>query len=520
MIVSDIAVDERWRDYADLAIGHGLRACWSVPITEPDGTVVGAFAIYHREVRHPQQHELDQLARWVNLAEVAIGRARGIAALRAAAHRDPLTGLVNRPQLLRELETRLRGPAADDVAVLFIDLDRFKAINDTLGHHVGDHFLKVVAARLSSRAGADDVVARFGGDEFVVLTSAPDPGTVKQLGRAMLDVLGPPMTALGQTVRVTASIGLATAGSTPGAASATTLVGDADLAMYDAKAQGRAGVTWFAPVMRERAQDRLQIQIDLDRAIDNGELYCVYQPKVEVRSAAVVGVEALLRWQSPTRGLVSPLVFIPLAEECGLIGRVGKLVLRQACAQLAAWRAADPAWRHRDVWVNVSVHQLADPGFSSLVHQTLADTGLAATGLGLEITESSFMDDAHLARGVLYDLRALGIGIAIDDFGIGFSSMSRLKRFPVDVLKIDREFVTDIAEDPIDAQIVAGLLALAGSLGLQVVAEGVETQAQRDRLLELGCGWAQGFFWSPPLPADELAALVAAGEVRAEQVSR
>ncbi|MEO7745906.1 MAG: EAL domain-containing protein [Actinomycetota bacterium] len=512
VITADVSADERWRDWAPVALQHGLRACWSLPIMGRDGDVTGAFALYHRQVREPARQDLEQLQRWVNLAELAIERARAIAALHAAATRDPLTLLANRPDLLRELQARLDGAAG--VSALFVDLDHFKAVNDTHGHHLGDRFLRVVADRLSACVGPGDVVARFGGDEFVVVTTAPRPADVQRLGAELLRALEQPMTALGQTVTVAASIGVATAGPDgrhAGAPRVTAgeLVGDADLAMYAAKSSGRGGITWFTPDLRERAQDRRQLKVDLARAVENGELVAVYQPKVEIRSGVVVGVEALLRWRSPTRGDVPPEVFIPVAEESGLIVAVGELVLRESCAQLAAWRADDPAWLERDVWVNVSAHQLAEPGFARVVHRTLHETGLAPSALGLEITETSVMDDERVAAGVLEELRSLGVSIAIDDFGIGFSSMSRLKHVPVDVLKIDRTFVTDVADDTIDAQIVAGLLALAGSLGLRVVAEGVETRAQRDRLLELGCGWAQGFWWSRPLSATDLVALVA-----------
>ena len=517
VIVADISLDERWDDWAPAALRHGLRACWSVPIMGRDGEVTGAFAIYHRQVREPARQDMEQLQRWVSLAELAIQRARAIAALHAAATRDPLTQLANRPDLLQGLQTRLSGLDDEGVSVLFVDLDHFKAVNDTHGHHVGDEFLRMVAQRLSACVGPADVVARFGGDEFVVVTTARSDD-VQRLGESLLAALEQPMTALGQTVQVAASIGVASAqrgglgphadaGAPP--LTATQLVGDADLAMYAAKSGGRGGITWFTPDLRERAQDRRQLQVDLARAVENGELVAAYQPKVEIRSGVVVGVEALLRWRSPTRGDVPPEVFIPVAEDSGLIVAVGELVLRESCAQLAAWRAADPAWRDRDVWVNVSAHQLADPGFAPMVRRALSETGLPPSALGLEITESSVMDDERGVAGVLEELRSLGVGIAIDDFGIGFSSMSRLKHVPVDVLKIDRAFVTDVADDTIDAQIVAGLLALAGSLGLRVVAEGVETRAQRDRLLELGCGWAQGFWWSRPLSAAQLTSLVA-----------
>ena len=518
VIVADVSVDERWRDWAPVALQHGLRACWSVPIMGRDGDVTGAFAMYHRQVREPARHDLEQLQRWVTLAELAIERARAITALHAAATRDPLTLLANRPDLLRALQARLSGERAEGASVLFVDLDHFKAVNDSHGHLVGDQFLRVVADRLSACVAPGDVVSRFGGDEFVVVTSTTRACDVQRLGQTLLGALEQPMTALGQTVTVAASIGVASADAArlrrPGdlggpRVTAAELVADADLAMYAAKSTGRGGITWFTADLRERAQDRRQLQVDLARAVENGELVAVYQPKVEIRSGVVVGVEALLRWRSPTRGDVPPQVFIPVAEESGLIVAVGELVLRESCTQLAAWRSGDPAWLDRDVWVNVSAHQLAEPGFAQMVRRTLSETGLPPSALGLEITESSVMDDERVVAGVLEELRSVGVGIAIDDFGIGFSSMSRLKHVPVDVLKIDRAFVTDVADDTIDAQIVAGLLALAGSLGLRVVAEGVETRAQRDRLLELGCGWAQGFWWSRPLSAADLVGLVA-----------
>lgn len=510
VLATDIATDPRWVLYAEAALSHGLRACWSVPVVSPDGEVVGTFAVYRGSPGQPSATEMAQLDRWVNLAEVAISRARSIFALRVAATSDPLTGLANRDDVLRRLLDRLQGPGGIATAVLFIDLDRFKVVNDTLGHHVGDQVLRVVAQRLRTCAGFGDVVARFGGDEFVVVTCGAREH-VEALAERVRASLEEPVTTLGHTVPASASIGISAVRPGTRLPTALGLVSDADLAMYDAKHGGPGRVSWFEPAMRHRAQDRLQVQLELERAIGNGELRCAYQPEVELRSGRIVGVEALLRWQSPGRGSVPPLHFIPLAEECGLIVAIGELVLREACTQLAAWRGSDPAWETVSMWVNVSPHQLDDPGFGPMVRSVLHRTGLPATALGLEITESVLMADEEGAREVLQDLRALGVRVAIDDFGTGFSSMSRLKHLPVDVLKIDREFVVEIADDAIDAQIVASLLVLAGSLGLSVIAEGVETSEQRDRLRDLGCGWAQGFLWSRPQPVDELGSLVVDG---------
>ena len=419
VIVSDIATDLRWTDYRHLALPFGLRACWSVPIIGPTGLVLGTFALYYEDVRVPGQDELDRLARWVNLAEVAISRARDITALRAAATRDPLTGLMNRA----EVTTRIRSATLDPtrhIAVLFVDLDQFKFVNDTLGHAAGDQFLRIVARRLTSTAGLGDTVARFGGDEFLVLhQDCHDVAEAEALARSMINALHRPMTISGRSLSLSASIGIAVQPADFESTTPADLISDADLAMYAAKRTGRNSVAVFTPALRAEAADRLSLEADLNLAINNGELDCAYQPTVDMQSGRILDIEALLRWESPVRGSVPPLDFIPVAEDSGMIGAVGELVLRRSCAQMAAWRVIGHGWEDVVMWVNVSPRQLLDIGFALLVDQILGATGLPPQNLGLEVTESTFIEDSAAVRATLLELRRRGVHVAIDDFGTG-----------------------------------------------------------------------------------------------------
>ncbi len=521
VIVSDIATDLRWRQYRELALPQGLRACWSVPIPGPNGDVLGTFALYYRDIRVPRLDELERLARWVNLAEVAISRARDITALRAAATLDSLTGLVNRTAILSRIESAVAGSAGRP-AVLFVDLDQFKFVNDTLGHAAGDQFLRVVATRLANCAGLNDTVARFGGDEFLVLRPAcSGHEEVEALAHEIIGSLHRPMTINGRTLSLSASIGIALRpdGADPQQADPqqadprhddprhddprhddphqyVDLVSDADLAMYAAKRTGRNSVATFTPDMRAGAADRLSLEADLNMALANGELYCAYQPSVDMGTGKILGVEALLRWNSPSRGAVAPDDFVPVAEESGLVLAVGQFVLGQSCAQLATWRAAAPDWRDVVMWVNVSPRQLLDPGFADRVDDLLAAGNLPPSALGLEVTESTFIEDSTLVRTNLLQLRGRGVHIAIDDFGTGYSSLAQLEHLPVDVLKIDQQFIAGIASGGVHAGLVAAIITLAKTMGLSVVAEGVETEVQRDSLLSLGCRAGQGYLWS------------------------
>lgn len=516
VIVSDIATDPRWTDYRDVALPVGLLACWSVPIQGRDGHVLGTFAFYYDEIRTPTPDELRQVSQWVNLAEVAISRARDVATLRDAATLDALTGLTNRAEALRRLQVTVATPDSR-FAVLFVDLDQLKFVNDTLGHTAGDRFLQAVAARLTGCAGPAATIARFGGDEFLLLCPGVDSlNGAEALGREIVEVLKQPLTIYGHAVALSASVGIAVhpprvaTGSSDlvGDTGPSDLVGDADLAMYAAKRSGRNSVTVFTQDLREQAAARLMVEADLSMALAEGQFDCAFQPMVDISTGQVTAVEALLRWNSPTHGQIPPLKFIPAAEESGQIIAIGEFVLERACLQLVNWRAEGDHWHDIVMWVNISPRQLRDPGFTELVEQLLARTGLPAANLGLEVTESTLIDDPRSTSATLSSLRGRGIQVAVDDFGTGYSSMAQLKHLPVDVLKIDQQFIAEISSDPVNASIVAAIIALGRALGLQVTAEGVETQEQRSKLLALGCISGQGYLWSAPVGNRRLAEIV------------
>ncbi|HUQ40148.1 MAG TPA: EAL domain-containing protein [Acidimicrobiales bacterium] len=426
------------------------------------------------------------------------------AELRRQALHDHLTGLPNRSLLLDRLSHALgRGRRkGTTVAVLFLDLDRFKVLNDSMGHHVGDRLLGAVAARLEEVVRPGDTVARFGGDEFVVLcedvTGEVEALTVAQ---RLLDTLQSPFVLDGAEIFVSASIGITLPvgdDTLP-----ESLIRDADAAMYRAKERGRARVELFDQAMRLRAMERLQIESDLRRALERGELELHYQPMVALADRSVVGVEALLRWNHPTRGMVGPDDFIPLAEETGIILPIGAWVLEEACR----WRIGAPLPDEARVWVNMSARQLAQPDLVSQAAELLRRTGAPASQIGLEITETVLMEDPMACIAILGELRGLGFSLALDDFGTGYSSLGYLTRFPIDTVKVDRSFVAQLVEDRGTRAIVTAVIGLTHTLGMDVVAEGVETDAQLSSLRGLGCDVGQGYLFAKPSSADELGPL-------------
>jgi len=424
-------------------------------------------------------------------------------ALAHSALHDGLTGLVNREVLLDRLRRVLvsRRPDGSVVAVVFLDLDQFKWVNDSCGHSAGDRLLVEVARRLEGVVDATDTLARFGGDEFVVLceqveAEAAAVDTVERL----VSALSLPFTLEGDEVTVTASVGVAVA--VPGTgADAELVVRDADIAMYRAKERGRARVEVFDAQMRERASARLQTQSDLSHALERSELEVHFQPVVDMRSGSVTGSEALVRWQHPVHGLLGPDAFVPHAEETGLIVALGAAVLAQACATTAGWNLTrtDPL----EVAVNLSARQLADPQLAAVVQEALSASGLPAHLLCLEVTETVVMDDAEASSAVLGQLRDLGVRVAIDDFGTGYSSLAYLRSLPVDLLKVDRSFIAAVDDEGPGLAIVTAVLALARALDLGVVAEGVETVGQRAALSALGVPLAQGWLWGRAVPAED-----------------
>jgi diguanylate cyclase (GGDEF)-like protein/PAS domain S-box-containing protein len=469
----------------------------------------------------------DAYAQWTNIAAVRDERGRvthyvavisDITARKEAERRlsylathDALTGLKNRSLFYENLQHALararRG--ADRVALLFLDIDNFKAINDTLGHHSGDQLLREIAARIAGCVRDSDTVARQGGDEFtVMIEDIGDPDEVAHVAQKMLDALAPKFVVAGREIFVTASIGIDVFPTDAG--SADDLLKNADAAMYHAKEQGRNNYQFYSAELNAAAHKRLTLESGLRRALERQEFVLHYQPQVTLRGGRLVGIEALLRWQHPEHGLIMPDEFIPLAESSGLIVAIGEWVLRAACAQHKAWQ--DAGLSIAPVAVNISARQFR-PDFVDTVRRALEDTQLDARHLELEITESLLMRNIEATSAALHRLNELGVGLAVDDFGTGHSSLYYLKRFPVDKLKVERAFVQDIAADPDDAALVRAIVGLGHSLGLRVTAEGVETELQFAHLLGMNCDEAQGYYFSRPLPARECEALLRAAEI-------
>ncbi len=424
--------------------------------------------------------------------------------------RDTLTELPARPLLYDRLGQSLAQASRDDtcVAVLFVDLDRFKSVNETYGLVVGDRVLRETADRLTRLVRKSDTVARISSDEFVVvlanLEKAADAGS---FARKILDELHRPIDIDPNPVVCTASIGIAVHpgdGTTPGA-----LIRNADIAMFRAKKRGRNNFQFFLPEMHENAVHRLKLEMALRGALARDEFMLHYQPKIDVRSGAVTGYEALLRWRHPEFGTMSPADFVPVLEESDLIVPVGEWVLRTACRQIAAWEAQ--GLPSRPVAVNLSARQFRMDNLDTMVARIIADTGVNPGLVELELTESLLMDDPEQTVRTLGNLRRYGVQLSVDDFGTGYSSLAYLKRFPIGTLKIDRAFISDATTNPEDAAITLAIINLGHSLGLKVVAEGVETESQLQFLRDKGCDEMQGFFFSPAVPPEDMERVLRVG---------
>lgn len=428
--------------------------------------------------------------------------------LQFQAFHDGLTGLPNRALFTDRVDHALARSARDgrQLAVLFLDIDNFKAINDGLGHAAGDELLRTVGRRLAEQLRAGDTAARFGGDEFaILLENITDPSQVAhvceriaaalRVGCHIQGTLVCPQVSIGVTYEVDGN-------------SAEDLLRNADVAMYQAKANGKSCFQVFEPAMHQRVAWRLQVESDLRRALEDGNLRIHYQPILELPSRRIVGVEALARWLHPVRGLIQPLDFIPVAEETGLIIPLGRWVLTEACAQVQRWQEEIPGLDDLNAAVNISPRQLEDPAIVDDVTAALAASGLRPEKLVLEITESILMRDVAAAALRLTDLSNLGVKLAVDDFGTGQSSLSQLRRFPVDILKIDKSFVDNVDHDPMASNLLAVVAGLGESLGLDVVAEGVETAAQGSVIEGLGKLYVQGYLYSRPLDVAAMTVLL------------
>jgi diguanylate cyclase (GGDEF)-like protein len=442
------------------------------------------------------------------------GATNARAALAHRATHDSLTGLPNRRAFVdhveQALDRRTHDPAARGrVAVLFVDVDDFKLVNDSLGHGAGDRLLEAVAQRLADGLRPQDVVARFGGDEFTVLVAdVVSQDEALHIAHRLAAALRPPIELDGESRFITASVGIAVAG-TRLRDDADQLLQDADAAMYRAKELGKARCEAFDDSLRAAARRRLALEGGLREALVRGELHLVYQPQVRLPGGEITGAEALIRWRHPRLGIVSPAEFVPMAERLGLIEEIGDWVVRTACAEAMRWGRDDIG-----VAVNVSPRQLNSVGFAETVREALAGSGLAPDRLCLEVTETALLADVATARVMLARLRELGVELAVDDFGVGHASLRHLRQLlPVDVLKIDKSFVDGLPGDREDAAIVAAVVRLAEDLGLDCVAEGVEVAEQVEALTAMGCAYAQGYFFARPLTADAIAELLTSAVV-------
>ena len=494
-------------------LDRGVVSGMAVPLVGADGPV-GVLAVHARKVRRFTADDVAVVQAMANVVAIAWEQAEHREQLSHQALHDPLTGLPNRALLLDRLEHALsRRPRSSDgrVAVALIDLDDFKAVNDGLGHAGGDVVLQEVGRRLASAVRLEDTVARFGGDEFAFLcTSAADEQVAVALARRLLEACSRRLAVDGSLLTVTASAGVAlTSLSREHPPSAEALLREADIALYRAKDHGGGRVELFDQQLQAHAQARLQLETELRTAIDSNELTLHYQPIRATKDQQVLGVEALIRWRHPERGLLAPSEFLPLAEQTGLIVPIGKWVLRTACEQAARWQQSSavpngPALR---VAVNVSGRQLEDPELPEQVARAIADSDLAAGSLTLEITESALLVGGETASSAMTNLIGAGAALSLDDFGTGYSSLTHLARFPIQALKIDRSFTAGLDRDPRDTAIVSAVIALGAELGVSVIAEGVESDHQLAALWRMGCPAVQGFLldrpglvpsWAPP----------------------
>ena len=525
--ISDVTEETNFPE-AEAPRNAGVRAAFGCPVFI--GTEVAAVLEFFAEESLPPNEALLKIIAHVGtqLGRVVERRRAEEQLIHGALH-DPLTHLPNRAFFLERLQLatrRVKRQPDYRFAVLFLDLDRFKVVNDSLGHLAGDHFLVEIARRLTacvrrtdivvrheeqntvpaSTPNDDDTIARLGGDEFtILLDDIRDASDPLRVAKRIQEALNEPFTLSGQQVVTTASIGVAL--STTGYTDAQDILRDADLAMYRAKALGKARCEVFDQAMHDSAVARLQLEGDLRRALEHEEFRLYYQPIVSLGTGEIQGFEALVRWPHPQRGMLTPADFLAVAEETGMILFLGKWVMREACRQMRRWQEEYATAASLTVSINVSARELAQADFVQETAHILQETGVRPSAIRLELTEGAAMDDAENTRRVLLGLKELGIRVSIDDFGTGYSSLSYLRRFPIDTLKIDRSFVSHIDGDEENRQIVKTIMLLASNLGMEVIAEGAETRQEIDHLKHLQCDYVQGYYFYKPLNGDAVRTL-------------
>jgi diguanylate cyclase (GGDEF)-like protein len=529
LVVSrDLAIDPLWEGLRDAAVEAGFKASWSLPIRslqlasspgeDDEVRVVGTVALYLPDQRSPTAQEIKLLDITGALAGLAINAARTQEKVGEHQLYDALTGLPSRSLFFDQLKEALAGlsPHENKMALLRLDLDHFKEVNETFGYAVGDFLLQSVAKRLVARRRGTDLVARFGDDEFIYLIrELPRDDDVRQLAEEILGELSQPHDFGGEKLAVSASLG---ASVYPwDGEDAQTLLRNAENALHAAKRLGRNRIRLYAPTLGGSGFEKLQLKLALGYAVENHELELLYQPKLRSDTGEIAGIEALTYWNHPTLGRLSPSRFIPLAEESGLILPIGEWVLQSACAQVHGWRRQ--GFRHLTVAVNISALQFRELGFKDTVSTILATTKLEPEALELEITETVAMTDVDKTMERLDALQKLGLRISIDDFGTGYSSLAYLQRFPIHTLKLDRSFIIGLPENRENRAIVKAVIAMARYMGLELVAEGVEGEGEAEILREEGCELLQGFHFSRPASAAKMEELLHRGYRRESQRS-
>ena len=493
-LAEDLDTDPRWQPYKARLLEVGLKACWSTPIKGKDGRVIGTFAFYFRECRAPSRWHQRIVDACVHLGALAIERKEARAQIARLAYHDMLTGLPNRAQLRQLVDQAIADcPAGTHLALIFLDLDHFKDVNDTLGHSAGDALLVEFAKRLRARIQPSDMLGRLSGDEFVIVLPNCDPARASLVASNITEALTSPLWIDNRQVPISASMGISI--YPDNATDIDTLMQQADAAMYKAKQAGRSTHRFFSADMNRLAEQRLVFSAALRQAIANDRLKLVYQPQTRTVDGTLYGVEALARWNDPDLGEVPPSKFIPLAEEVGLIEQIGLWSIREACRQMAEWRRAGldvPC-----VAVNLSPLNFQNTKLAAVVAETIAANGLPPQTLMLEITEGVLVNERSAAIETMNAIRKLGVGLSLDDFGTGYSSLSRLAHLPIRELKIDRSFMRHIEHDASALAIATVVVRIGQSLKMAVVAEGVETEGQRKLLAGLGCDVVQGFLCAP-----------------------
>lgn len=507
-ITADIETDPSWSNWREIALANGLRSCWSLPIISSKDSILGTFAIYYKEPVEPKDSDIEMLKDFSHLTGIALERHFHEEKIKYLANYDSLTNLPNLRYLKEIFSQRLQ--ETNHLAVMFLDLDNLKPHNDTFGHSSGDRLIQEVGKRIQDTIGENNVVARMGGDEFVILISKyTSKSSLCALAAEILQAIEEPIIINGQEFSTYGSIGISLSGEH--GQTFEELMKNADIAMYSMKKVGGNAFNLYEPKMNENAVSAFQLKSNLKKALKENEFVLYYQPKVNIETGNFIGVEALIRWISPEKGVISPAAFISLAEESDFILLLGEWILNKACAQIKEWEKLNIKI---PIAINVSIKQLLKQDFAALVSKKLREYKISSEYLEIEITESVLSNHESLVRDTVSTLRSMSIKVSIDDFGTGYASFMYLKQFQADTIKIDKSFISHLPASQEDAAIVSAIIILASELGMNVIAEGVETQEQSDFLKSKGCTNLQGYLYSKPLPPSEILSFLTEAEGR------